>query len=792
MKNPEALLRNLERREVEELSLTSGRVPRVRVAGELDPLHSEAPSADEILSILMTVGGSRYVESLGPVPKQWTARLPGVGVVAITAVIPRAGEVQARFTLAAREERARPPTSPRSATTGGDRPPTLSGARRGSVRPPSPQPTPAARHTTEPDRYEEPGSQHPILGTKRRPISDRPPPTTAPAMRRPVESPPPAAVDKRRPSDRPPPMASPSARRPVDSPPPLGGRVPAAMDGWHLSERPPTSPPARRPGTGDPPDGRRPVTGDPPTGRRPVTGDPPDGRRPVTGDPPGVPVRRPGTGDPPGGLAQRPATGDPPGGGARGAGASAQEAPTRPIRTPAFGVTMLRDEPGAAPSPPSGSNKSVPRTPTPELGFPPPPARGGTPSSSPSLDGTERPGATRSGKVTPAPRVDVTSAAKVDAVANTEAPAKWSVKSAWGQTPGEGIRELEPLLKTARTAGATDLHVVAGRPLLLRVAGELLPKGDRLEVRVIEKLLLGCIPERLRGTFEELGSCDFSLELPSLGRFRVNVSRQQTGLKATIRLIPRDVPTLEMLGLPPAIGAATKHHQGLIVVTGPTGHGKTSTLAAIVDILNQTTTSHIITVEDPVEYVHPRKRALISQREVGLHTRSFASALKGSLREDPDVIVVGEMRDTETVRMAVAASETGHLVIGTMNTPSASKTIDRLIDLFPPADQPQVRTSLASGLRLIVGQRLVPSADGSRMYAAAELLSGSVPLSALIREGKTFQIPSLQQRGKALGIIRLDDSLAALVQGRHVTLEMAKSFAESPHELESLVAQRRG
>jgi twitching motility protein PilT len=252
------------------------------------------------------------------------------------------------------------------------------------------------------------------------------------------------------------------------------------------------------------------------------------------------------------------------------------------------------------------------------------------------------------------------------------------------------------------------------------------------------------------------------------------------------------VPTLEGLALPPEIAEATKHHQGLIVVTGPTGHGKTTTLAAIVDRINATTTHHVITVEDPVEHLHARKRAMISQREVGTNTKSFASALKASLREDPDVIVVGELRDTETVRMALSASETGHLVVGTMNTPSAAKTIERLIDLFPPADQQQVRTTLAGGLRLVVGQRLLPNAAGNGVVAACEVLPGSIALWNLIRDAKTFQIPSLQQRGRAAGIVRLDDSLADLVRAQRTSLESALAFAESPQELRAKLAPRPG
>jgi twitching motility protein PilT len=316
--------------------------------------------------------------------------------------------------------------------------------------------------------------------------------------------------------------------------------------------------------------------------------------------------------------------------------------------------------------------------------------------------------------------------------------------------------------------------------MLLRIAGELVARGTPLEEATVDAMVRSIVPERLAASLEQEGSCDFALESPPHGRFRVNVARQRTGLKGCFRCVPPVVPTLASLGLPPEIERATRHHQGLVLVTGPTGHGKTSTLAALVDIINRETTHHIITVEDPVEYVHPRKKAMMSQREVGTTTRSFSNALKASLREDPDVIVVGELRDTETVRMALAASETGHLVLGTMNTPSAAKTIDRLVDLFPPADQQQVRMTLAGGLHLIVSQRLLPAADGQKMAAAVELLPGSVALWSLIRDNKTFQIPSLQQRGKGFGILRLDESLADLVRAGRVSLAVAQTVAENP------------
>jgi twitching motility protein PilT len=375
-----------------------------------------------------------------------------------------------------------------------------------------------------------------------------------------------------------------------------------------------------------------------------------------------------------------------------------------------------------------------------------------------------------------------------DAAARADRPAGEVASIA---TPVGTIADgLEGLLAAAREIGASDVHVVAGRPVLMRVAGDLTPRGASIHEAAVEKMLAGVVPDRLRAGLAEQGSCDFALDRGELGRFRVNVSRQRTGLKGCFRCIPATLPTLASLGLPAEIERATHHHQGLVLVTGPTGHGKTATMAAIVDIINRETTRHVITVEDPVEYAHPRKRAMITQREVGSNTRSFAAALKASLREDPDVIVVGELRDTETVRMALAASETGHLVIGTMNTPSVAKTIDRVVDLFPPGDQQQVRMTLAGGLHLIVGQRLLPSTDGTSMVAAAELLPGSVALWSMIRDNKTFQIPSLQQRGRGFGIWRLDESLVDLIRAGRITLAAAKAVADNPEEMEALIASK--
>jgi twitching motility protein PilT len=339
------------------------------------------------------------------------------------------------------------------------------------------------------------------------------------------------------------------------------------------------------------------------------------------------------------------------------------------------------------------------------------------------------------------------------------------------------------LVKQARQRGASDLHVAAGRPAMVRVVGELTPIGEALSADAVQNLLLPLLSKPMQAQLAERGYADFAIDVPSAGRLRANVGKQREGYKGSFRLVIDRVPTLDDLGLPKELAKVTSYHQGLVVIAGPNGHGKTTTLAALVDLINGSKPHHILTVEDPVEVFHPRKMSVVSQREVGTTTRSFASALKASLREDPDVIVIGELRDRETVEIALTAAETGHLVIATMSTPSAAKTIDRLIDMFPPDDQAQVRASLAGALRFIVAQRLLPNAENTGVVPAVELLTGVLPVAALIRDNKLYQLPNVQQRGRAFGMIRFDDSLIELARTGRISEETAVRAAEGKKEM---------
>lgn len=337
---------------------------------------------------------------------------------------------------------------------------------------------------------------------------------------------------------------------------------------------------------------------------------------------------------------------------------------------------------------------------------------------------------------------------------------------------------LRSLLEQARAQSASDVHVMSGEPPRFRCAGRMTAQGAALSDEQACALVMPLLNERNARQFQELGYADFACQLEGVGRLRVNVNKQRSGIKGCFRLVMPEPPTLDSLGLPPELRQMLNYHQGLVVVSGPNGAGKTTTLSALVDLFNSERSVHIITVEDPVEVLHPIKKAIVSQREVGTHTKGFHAALKGSLREDPDVIAIGELRDRETVEKALEAAETGHLVFATMSTPSGASTIARLIDLFPPDDQSQVRATLAGVLKFVVSQRLVPRKEGNGRVVAVELLTGGMALWTLIRDDKLFQLPSLLQRGRAFGMIRIEDSLNELLSSGVISMDTAKEFAD--------------
>ena len=350
--------------------------------------------------------------------------------------------------------------------------------------------------------------------------------------------------------------------------------------------------------------------------------------------------------------------------------------------------------------------------------------------------------------------------------------------------------DLTALLGFAHDEGASDLHISAGLPPMLRIRGEMV----RLELPPLSRddahaAIYDIMQDDQKRIFEENRDIDFAFEIPGLSRFRANVLMQNRGEAAVFRLVPTKIRTLEELGMPQVLKTLSEKERGLVVVTGPTGSGKSTTLAAMVNYVNETKRGHIITVEDPIEFVHESKRCLVNQREVGPHTRSFSAALRASLREDPDVILVGELRDLETTQLAISAAETGHLVFATLHTNSAAKTIDRIIDIFPSGQQAQIRTMLSESLEGVVSQTLLPSKDGKGRVAAIEVLVGVPALRNLIREDKTAQILSVIQTGANHGMMSLDQHLRELVMQGRLARTDAMRYASNPSVFESPASQ---
>ncbi len=334
--------------------------------------------------------------------------------------------------------------------------------------------------------------------------------------------------------------------------------------------------------------------------------------------------------------------------------------------------------------------------------------------------------------------------------------------------------DVAELLAFAFKQGASDIHLSAGLPPLIRVDGEIKRINvDPLDDRIVHNMIYDIMNDKQQKDFEEFLEADFSFELPNIARFRVNAFNQNRGPAAVFRIIPSKILTLEQLNCPAIFKEISDQPRGIVLVTGPTGSGKSTTLAAMMNHVNETKHEHILTVEDPIEFVHTSKNCLVNQREVHRDTLGFNEALRSALREDPDIILVGELRDLETIRLALTAAETGHLVFGTLHTSSAAKTIDRIVDVFPAAEKDMVRAMLSESLRAVISQTLCKKVGGGRV-AAHEIMIGTPAIRNLIREGKVAQMYSAIQTGQGIGMQTLDQNLLNLVNARQVTMDEAR------------------
>jgi len=345
---------------------------------------------------------------------------------------------------------------------------------------------------------------------------------------------------------------------------------------------------------------------------------------------------------------------------------------------------------------------------------------------------------------------------------------------------------IEEILQTAGMAEASDVHLTVGVPPKMRVHGKLLTMDyPKLLPADTQNMAEQIFSEAQMKSFSEIGEFDLSFSIPQLGRYRVNVYKQRGSVALAFRLVATQVPSPEKLGVPNSVIDLYQRKRGLVLVTGPTGSGKSTTLAAIIDKINNCRDAHVITLEEPIEYLHQHKRAVVNQREVGLDTESYANALRAALREDPDVILVGEMRDLETISVAITAAETGHLVLSTLHTLGAASTIDRVIDVFPPHQQQQVRVQLADMLEAVISQQLLPTADGKGRVAAFEVMHANNAVRNLIREGKAHQLNSVMQTNRKAGMMTMDDAIYQLYYDGKIDRENAIQFAQAPEAMEN-------
>ena len=340
---------------------------------------------------------------------------------------------------------------------------------------------------------------------------------------------------------------------------------------------------------------------------------------------------------------------------------------------------------------------------------------------------------------------------------------------------------VEELLRTAKEAGASDVHITVGIPPKMRVNGKLIAMNyPRMAPADTLQAVLEIMNETQREKFEERGEYDMSFSIPELGRFRVNAFKQRGTVALALRLVGTRVPDVKELGIPESVVDLYTRKRGLILVTGPTGSGKSTTLAALIDTINKNREAHVITLEDPIEYLHRHDKSMVNQREIGLDTESYANALRAALREDPDVILVGEMRDFETISVAITAAETGHLVLSTLHTLGAASTVDRIIDVFPPHQQQQIRVQFANVLEAVISQQLIPRADGQGRVAAFEVLHANYAVRNMIRESKSHQLISVMQTNRKQGMITMDEAILQLYSDGVIGKEMAIQFASEP------------
>jgi len=724
MKSIEELLRNLARPDVLEFGLVTNRLPSINVGGRFEPVDDHAPSTDRVIQMLVAMGGARFVDTLSERPVQWTTRLDGVGVIAVAAIM-RKDVVQARFTVARRDPAGARPPQQMSAVQTQSGPPV---ARKEGPAPAvvvRPAQTPQAQAFA---RTQQGGAAAPA-----------PTPAVQPTPS-PVAAPPAAA------------QPSPSASKiAVQAPKPAPAPAPALVvdedDEDEEDDNEPTVQTFSPSGTTPP--------------KLPSAA--PPSPTPIVEEPRPKPARRPED--------------------------VVRESTDAEVSAAVDELEEVKDDVEITTND-SGSRRMMAAKPAP---------------LAVDTETTETDGESIEQTVEVVPGKDkkkeeAKSDPKLEAKTDpslgtpkeepkmaTGAMPSMPMASAVPSTTPSGVIALErekprvdsaaaldSFLAMAMAAHATDLHLVPGRPVLLRVASDLVARTQPIAPEHVDRIVRDIVPSRLREALDGEGACDFTIDHREHGRFRVNVSRHRSGTKLAVRALGQALPSIAALALPEPVSSAIRATRGLVLVTGPAGQGKSTTLAALVDAVNAASARHIYTIEDPIEHVHAKRRGCVTQRELGTHVRSWADGVNDALSSDVDLLVLGELRDEASVRAALVALDGARLVFATMNAASAAKAIGRLIQSVPVVEQARARATIAGSLRLVVGQRLVPSADRTRLCAAYEVIRGSVATHVAVRDDKLDALrPAL----------RLDESLAELVRTQKVTLDVAKQFAEAPAEL---------